>query len=129
MEQALSNPEVDTILRVHPFEIRGCSFSAVLSSCFADLQPTIGLVDVGTCAQHYDKLLELGFQAADLHCEGYVFTETVIRNFRERFGSGISAQGSLRLPGSEVPSALPECGPCGECPSEADCPAASTLAP
>lgn len=56
----------------NPHNITGCVLSSLLSSRFDDMKPTVGLVDVETCVQHYQGLERLGFQAADLHCEGYV---------------------------------------------------------
>ncbi|MCT7965693.1 amino acid adenylation domain-containing protein [Laspinema sp. D1] len=56
----------------NPLNIMGCVMSSLLSSRFDDMQPTVGLLDLETCVQHYQGLERLGFQAADLHCEGYV---------------------------------------------------------
>ncbi|MCT7989055.1 non-ribosomal peptide synthetase [Laspinema olomoucense] len=56
----------------NPLNIMGCVMSSLLSSRFDDMQPTVGLLDLKTCVQHYQGLERLGFQAADLHCEGYV---------------------------------------------------------
>jgi predicted amino acid dehydrogenase len=53
-------------------DITGCVMSSLLSSCFDHLEPTVGLLNVETCVQHYQGLEQLGFQAADLHCEGYM---------------------------------------------------------
>jgi predicted amino acid dehydrogenase len=79
----------EALMSYNPFDITGCVLSSLFSSRFADLNPTVGLVDVGSCFQHYDRLGQLGFRAADLHCEGYVLPETSIGNFRQRFG-GVS---------------------------------------
>jgi len=57
---------------INPLNIMGCVMSSLLSSRFDDMQPTVGLLDLKTCVQHYQGLERLGFQAADLHCEGYV---------------------------------------------------------
>jgi hypothetical protein len=73
-------------LRYNPRTITGCVFSSLLSARFKELEPTVGLVDVETCLQHYQKLQQLGFQAADLHCQTYVLADEAIRNFRRRFG-------------------------------------------
>jgi len=56
----------------NPLNIMGCVMSSLLSSRFKDMQPTVGLLDLKTCVQHYQGLERLSFQAADLHCEGYV---------------------------------------------------------
>jgi len=68
-----------------PRQITGCVLSSLLSTRFDHLKPTLGLVDGPTCMEHYAKLTELGYQAAQLHCEGYIVEEAAIRNFRERF--------------------------------------------
>ena len=56
----------------NPFEIMGCALSSLLSTRFDYMEPTVGLLNVETCVQHYQGLEHLGFQSADLHCEGYV---------------------------------------------------------
>jgi amino acid adenylation domain-containing protein len=55
----------------NPHNITGCVFASLFSSRFDDIDPTLGLVDVETCMQHYQGLERLDFQAADLHCGGY----------------------------------------------------------
>ena len=62
----------DEFKPTNPLNIMGCVMSSLLSSRFKDMQPTVGLLDLKTCVQHYQGLERLGFQAADLHCEGYV---------------------------------------------------------
>ncbi|MCT7967810.1 amino acid adenylation domain-containing protein [Laspinema sp. D1] len=56
----------------NPLNIMGCVMSSLLSSRFDDMKPTVGLPTLENCVQHYQGLERLGFQAADLHCEGYV---------------------------------------------------------
>jgi len=56
----------------NPLDITGCVMSSLLSSRFDYMEPTVGLLNVETSVQHYQGLERLGFQAADLHCEGYV---------------------------------------------------------
>ncbi|MEG5173064.1 amino acid adenylation domain-containing protein [Microcoleus sp. B3-D7] len=62
----------DEFKPTNPLNIMGCVMSSLLSSRFKDMQPTVGLLNLKTCVQHYQGLERLGFQAADLHCEGYV---------------------------------------------------------
>ena len=50
----------------------GCVLSSLLSTRFDYMEPTVGLLNLETCVQHYQGLEQLGFQSADLHCEGYV---------------------------------------------------------
>ncbi len=56
----------------NPQHIMGCVLSSLLSTKFNYMKPTVGLLNVETCVQHYQGLEKLGFQSADLHCEGYV---------------------------------------------------------
>lgn len=70
----------------HPLYMTGCIFSGLLSSHFEQLQPTVGIVETETSGQHYEKLEQLGFQAAGLHCEEYTISPEQIRRFRNLFG-------------------------------------------
>ncbi|MBJ7295030.1 MAG: amino acid adenylation domain-containing protein [Dolichospermum sp.] len=56
----------------NPQHIMGCVLSSLLSTRFNYMEPTVGLLNLETCVQHYQGLEQLGFQSADLHCEGYV---------------------------------------------------------
>ncbi len=73
-------------LRPNPYTLMGCVFSSLLSAQYADLKPTLGLASVEASWQHYETLIHLGFQAADLYCEGYILPAELIQNFRRRFG-------------------------------------------
>ncbi len=70
----------------NPFRITGCVFSSLLCSLYDELEPTVGLADDRESLLHYQKLISLGFRAADLHCEGRVLPQENIRNFHRRFG-------------------------------------------
>jgi acyl carrier protein len=94
----------EAYLRPFPYETGGCIMSSLLSSCFEDLKPTVGMVDVDACRQHYEKLGLLGFQAADLHCDGYALAEESIGNFRQRFGSGIPPERAVSLTAAPPPA-------------------------
>ncbi|MBR8839704.1 MAG: AMP-binding protein [Stigonema ocellatum SAG 48.90 = DSM 106950] len=59
-------------LPTNSLHIMGCVLSSLLSTRFDYMEPTVGLLNLETCVQHYQGLEKLGFQAADLHCEGYV---------------------------------------------------------
>jgi hypothetical protein len=76
-----------TVFSHNPFHITGCVLSGLLSSRFQDLVPTIGRVDDSSCLQHYQRLRQLGFQAAELHCRDFVLPQDSIRNFRRRFAA------------------------------------------
>ena len=69
-----------------PHPLHGCVLSSLLSARYDDLKPTIGLTNDRESWLHYQKLTSLGFRAAGLHCEQFVFQEKQIRNFRARFG-------------------------------------------
>lgn len=77
-----------------PRQITGCVFSSLLSTRHQHLQPTIGLVDGPTCLQHFDMLTQLQFDAAQLHCEGYILEDSVVAKFRDRFGAKAPAASS-----------------------------------
>ena len=68
-------------------ELPSCILSSLLSSRFDDLKPAAGASDSNTSLQHYDMLNDLGFQPADLQCEGYVLPKKGVLKFHERFGS------------------------------------------
>jgi amino acid adenylation domain-containing protein len=75
----------EELVKHNPFEITGCVFSSVLSSSFKNFKPSVGFVQLNDSLKHYDTLISLGFQAADLHCENYVLPFDAISHFRERF--------------------------------------------
>jgi amino acid adenylation domain-containing protein len=57
--------------QTNPYDITGCVMSSLLSTRFGHMESTVGLLEVETCVKHYQGLEKLGFQAADLHCDGY----------------------------------------------------------
>jgi len=85
-EKSLNSKQIiEEFVKHNPFEITGCVFSSVLSSV-KNLKPTVGLVQLHESVKHYETLISMGFQAADLHCENYVLPFDAINHFRERFG-------------------------------------------
>ncbi|OAD20995.1 amino acid adenylation domain-containing protein [Candidatus Thiomargarita nelsonii] len=85
-EKSLNSKQIiEEFVKPNPFEITGCVFSSVLSSV-KNLKPTVGLVQLHESVKHYETLISLGFQAANLHCENYVLPDEAISHFRERFG-------------------------------------------
>ena len=86
MKEIMKGPQVEFFLNRPPFDIMGCIFSSLLTSCFEHVPPWNQLADTDSCLQHIQVLDQLGFQAADLHGEGYLLPEELIRRFRERFG-------------------------------------------
>jgi predicted amino acid dehydrogenase/acyl carrier protein len=67
------------------YEIMGCTFSSLLSTCFEKLKPTLGIADVDACTLHYQTLKKLGISGASLHCEAYQLTPEAILRFRHYF--------------------------------------------
>ncbi len=84
-EKNFSSNLIEKLVKHNSFEITGCVFSSVLSS-YKKLKPTVGLTQLDNSVEHYETLLSMGFQAADLHCEDYVLPDEAIRHFRGRFG-------------------------------------------
>jgi amino acid adenylation domain-containing protein len=85
---------VSLVARSHPRYITGCVLSGLLSARFADLAPTIGFIERQTALAHYQKLEELGFEAADLHLDDAVLDAEIIGTFRSRYGTpGSSSHG------------------------------------
>jgi len=85
-EKSLNSKQIiEEFVKHNPFEITGCVFSSVLSSV-KNLKPTVGLVQLHESVKHYETLISMGFQAANLHCENYVLPDEAISHFRERFG-------------------------------------------
>ena len=87
VEEKANHSYLERFSRHHPFQITGCVLSSLLSCCFPDLKPTLGLVDANEAFQHYEQLKKLGFQAAALHCRDYVLAEESVHKFRQRFGN------------------------------------------
>jgi len=79
---------VSLIARSNPWNITGCVLSGLLSARFADLAPTIGLIDRQTALDHYERLDALGFKAAGLHLDDSPLDARIIEDFRSRYGNG-----------------------------------------
>jgi hypothetical protein len=52
--------------------------ASILLAKVADQQPVFGLVDVQTGVDNFNILLKLGFDAAELNCEGYTLPPSLI---------------------------------------------------
>ncbi len=90
-----------------PTQITGCIISSLLSTRFPQLPPMVGLVDSPIALAHYEKLTELGFDAAPLHCESVILNGQIVAAFRARFGGPVS----LSVVGhgdAQAPAAFPE---------------------
>jgi amino acid adenylation domain-containing protein len=64
--------------------ITGCVFSSLLSTIYKDIGLTIGEVDLNDCVQHYQRLINSGFESAELHCEDFILDNKIIKSFREK---------------------------------------------
>jgi hypothetical protein len=63
-EEALP-PAVRERLRTHhPDHITGCVLSSLLTACFEDIQPVLGIPTIEDCLANYRRLTQLGFEAA-----------------------------------------------------------------
>jgi hypothetical protein len=86
LEKVVRDGPAELFANYDPRHITGCVLSSLLSAQRTDLPPTVGLVGLQMCLDHYHTLEQLGFQAAALHCEGYAVDEGVVAGFRDRFG-------------------------------------------
>ena len=91
--EAVRVPEMMDLKRVFtrswsrdPCAITGCVLSGLLSARYPHIAPTVGAITLEASRMNYDKLKELGFQAADLHCREYRLPERFVLNFRQRYG-------------------------------------------
>ena len=82
LEQVVQKAPADVFANYDPHHIMGCVLSSLLSARQAELPPTVGLVGLASCLDHYQALERLGFRAPDLHCEGYRPDEEAVRAFR-----------------------------------------------
>jgi pyochelin synthetase len=70
-----------------PSGITSCILSSLLTARVDGLAPSVGPADPGRCAQHVDALLQLGFEAGPLQCDGELLSAEAISRFREQFGA------------------------------------------
>jgi hypothetical protein len=81
--------QLDAMITRNPSEIFGCIFSSLLSSRQEGIEPSLGIVDVRASSKHHTLLRQLGFEAADLHCEEFVIPAESVRSFQQRFGGAV----------------------------------------
>jgi hypothetical protein len=86
LEPWLQAALVALVARSAPREITGCVLSGLLSARFAQLVPTVGLIDRQTALDHYETLGAIGFEPARLHLEDELLDLAIIREFRARYG-------------------------------------------
>jgi hypothetical protein len=65
--------------------ITGCVLAGLLCARFPDLAPTVGQANDESCAKHYERLRQLGFTSAELHCGEHMLAPEAIQGFRQRF--------------------------------------------
>lgn len=100
VEQTLTVQQFDTLFARHdPYEIMGCTLSSLLSTRFAQLNPTVGFVNSQSSQHSYEMLKRLGVEPARLQCAGYVLPEDACRDFRRQF-RGTRPQGAWEAVGS-----------------------------
>jgi hypothetical protein len=87
LEPWLESGLVSFIARSNPWHITGCVLSGLLSAKFAQLAPTVGLIDLQIALDHYAKLIALGFKAAGLHLDDVPLEARIIQDFRSRYGN------------------------------------------
>ena len=95
--QNAAQVDLSAFTQVDPYEITGCIFSSLLSARYSQLPPTLGFTDNTTSREHLAILGDLGFQAAQLHCEGYVLEAPAIQRFRRCFGGSLERVSSVSL--------------------------------
>jgi hypothetical protein len=83
IEAVIPPDQFEAITAYKPFNIAGCVLSSILSTAAVGLEPTIGEIQAETALQHYQRLEELGYGAAELHCNNYELSEVQVRAFRE----------------------------------------------
>jgi hypothetical protein len=105
LERVVPTVPAELFANYDPHHITGCVLSGLLSAQRAELPPTVGLVSPRACLDHYRALERLGFQAADLHCEGYAPDGDTVRGFRRRFGEG--EDGGPTGPAGQTEGVLP----------------------
>jgi len=87
LEQLFSSGVTQLLAQLQPRHITGCVLSGLLAARFDSLPPTLGPVERTSSLRHYAQLAQLGYQAAELHCEDYVLEESAVQDFRRRFGA------------------------------------------
>ncbi len=87
VDVGLREEYVASFSNFNPRAITGCILSSLLSAQFADLPPTLGLIDSPSALRHYETLSRLGFRSAPLHMNDTLLDERSIKLFRTRFGN------------------------------------------
>jgi hypothetical protein len=86
----LAQPALDLIfsrqLRTGPHTLPSCVLSGLLAAQFESAPPALGAPVPAVAQQQLALLKRLGFDAADLFCEGYTLPESAVSRFRQRFG-------------------------------------------
>ena len=96
-EVALGVSRAQVLQTLDPREITGCVLSSLLSVRRAELDPVLGVPDLGACEAHLHALLELGLSAAPVRGRGnalgevYAPSADAVGRFRREFGSALAA--------------------------------------
>jgi len=95
LDSIMSADYLASLRRYDSDNITGCVLAALLGARFQELGPVVGEVAPGAATAHFDRLLELDFNAAPLRCGTYVLDPGAIGRFRERFGGADLRRGDL----------------------------------
>lgn len=68
-------------------EIVGCILSSLMCAKFDELKPLVGKIDFRESIKHYNKLKQLGFKGASIHCNDFITSKNDIEKFCKIFGS------------------------------------------
>jgi amino acid adenylation domain-containing protein len=85
-EKAMTEQALRQFQAHDPLLMPGCIVSCMLTGHSSDLPPTIGAIEHATSMNYYRHLLDLGFVAAPLACDGYTLPAPRLARFREQFG-------------------------------------------
>jgi predicted amino acid dehydrogenase len=66
-------------------QITGCVFSSLLSTLYEDIGLTMGAVDLNDGTKHYQRLIDSGFEAAELHCQEFILDRKKVQRFSKKF--------------------------------------------
>jgi hypothetical protein len=94
MPQMIGQEGVDGFLRnspdvSSPEGVTSCILSSLLTTQVDGLTPSVGPGESSSSAKHVDALLELGYEAGPLQCDGALLNEESIRRFRDRYGAAV----------------------------------------
>ncbi len=90
VERSMTPQLAKLFTRFHSRRITGCVLSSLLLATRPNQTPILGLVDAEEGMKNFRLLQDLGFEGADVHCEGYEAPQSQIRTFSSRFSAPYS---------------------------------------